>query len=93
MSSVWTELPEELLLLIMCHYRRGIEERIAMRPPVVMYYGSGKTFCEVCDRKKKNVAWFRNSFLITRNFSGTLAEYAGYSACPACFHVVPPGHV
>ena len=31
MSSVWTELPEELLLLIMCHYRRGLQERIAMR--------------------------------------------------------------
>ena len=83
--SVWTALPEELRLLIMWHYKRGIQERMAMRPPVVEYYGSGKTFCEVCFRKKKNVAWFHNSFLVA-------GGHKRYSACPSCFHVVPLGH-
>ena len=57
----WTALPDELICLIMDDYKKGLHERMASRPPVVLHYGAGKTYCEVCDRKKKKVAWKANT--------------------------------
>jgi hypothetical protein len=44
--------------------------------PVILYYGAGKTYCEMCDKKKQRVAWFRRPVL----HDGRDV----YSACPKC---------
>ena len=85
-TSIWETLPEEVLSLIMTHYKSGLHHRISLRPPVPLYYGAGKTYCEACDRKKNNVAWFRNAFASPVN------GLKVYSACPPCMRYVPPGH-
>ena len=73
---IWTALPDELICMVMGHYKIGLRERMALRQPVPLYFGTGKTYCEVCNRKKKKVAWFRNSF----QYNG----HSVYSACPSC---------
>jgi hypothetical protein len=74
-DRMWSDLPEELAQLILNHYKADLRRRMRMRP-VIEFYGTGKTFCEMCDKKKQRVAWFRHAVLHDgRNV---------YSACPRC---------
>ena len=85
----WGNLPDDLIEKIMSNYKDGLQERISMRRPPKVDWCSGNTrsYCEVCDRKKKNVLWFRKRFWFVGNF-----HHNGnwlYSACPSCRHNVP----
>ena len=73
----WGVLPDDVLHLIMYHYKNELHERMATRTPQVEYYGSGKTYCEMCDKKKKKVAWFCKSY---RMMGGTCTLHA-HHAC------------
>ena len=75
----WGVLPDDVLHLIMYHYKNELHERMATRTPQVEYYGSGKTYCEMCDKKKKKVAWFCKSY-----------RYDGRNLYSACATVGQP---
>ena len=78
-------LPDDIVLHIYSFVFQDVLEELKMaisetgERPIVLYYAKAKTFCEVCEKDKENVAWFLNSF--------RFYERSLYSACPFCMGV------
>jgi hypothetical protein len=74
---MWSELPDDVVRLILQKYKGGLRARIAKRPPEIHFFAAGRSYCETCDRTKLNVAWYKSAF---RHSDG----HEVYSACSKC---------
>ena len=82
----WKKLPDDVIDRIMTQYKNKLRERMRN----LSFYEDRRTFCEVCEKKKIHVLWFRHPFHHQRIPGGY--SYKLYSACRKCIHVVPRNH-